>query len=136
MKTYSKENTTENAKKIVSILNELKFSNFTFCTLGSLTVKLRQEKCPYPAQVTAHLNRQKLVVERGSWFCFIDKNPFVYYNFISFVDRVKHKNNKYGKDSRDLVKKQSPELPVSRTALPKRSLWTRFWVKVLLNGRI
>lgn len=99
MKTVN-ENSIENAKKIVGILNDLKAHSFTFTYCEDLVKKLRELKCPYPSQITYYLSRKYLIVNRGNWYTFSDRKPFDFYNFICVVDRIKEKNNKNRKRSK------------------------------------
>jgi len=132
----SQYSTIENAKTIVSVLNELKAQSYTFSILTDLSKKLREKNCPYASVIPSYLNRQKYIVQRGGWYTFIDRKPFDYYNFICVVDRIKSKNNKNSrgelKKSESVVNKLT-ELNSHQKYVKQYSKWTRFWVKSLFK---
>lgn len=128
--TNSQESTIENAKLIVSILNEMKLRSYTFSLLTDLTKSLKEKGCPYPGSITAYLHRQNLVIEKGNWYTFLDKKPFDFYNFICVVDRIKAKNNKL---KRKPIEKIVVEKKIRSEIKPQHSKWTRFWAKFLFK---
>ncbi len=130
--TNSQESTIENAKLIVSILNELKLKSCTFTYLVDLTKILKEKGCLYPNLITTYLHRQNYIVERGGWFVFVDRKPFEYFNFICVVDRIKSKNNKSKRKSYHSyapVREEKQQEQVKK----EYSKWTKFWVKFLFK---
>ena len=134
MKDTSLQGTIEITKKIVNVLNELKFQNYTFCTISDLMVKLKSKNCPYAAPISSYLRREGKIVGRGGWYVFADKVPFQYFNFICVVERAKNVKNKSAKNIRkeNLISKPTENSSIvdPPKEIPK---WKRFLIKLLFG---
>jgi len=124
------ERTIENAKKIVSCLNQLKIKNERYYYLKDIIDELKQMQCPYASMLVPYLKRQSSIVKKGDYYFFVNQKPFDYYNFICVVDRIKMINNKH-KSMKTHLYPKSTEVSVK-----KYSKWTKFWSKLLFKIEI